>query len=227
MLGPTAGDAEDFVADAEARLLSSRQQSARADWVRQNFVTADTTALAAEAAAALAVETAALAREATRFDRLDLPEATARKLARLRGAPLTIAPNHPAQQRELADLQAGLERTYRASANCAAAPGDCLDPAASRAAADLRDTDQLLDLWDEGRALTPLMRRRHERLVEIANAGAVEMGHADAGERWRSAHGLPPDTLRGELDRLWNQVRPLYESLHCLVRGGLGAEYGT
>ena len=130
VLGPTAADAEDFVADAEARLLASRQQSARADWVRQNFVTADTTALAAEAAAALAVETAALARAAARFDGLDLPEATARKLARLRAAPLTLAPDHPAQQRELADLQAGLERTYRAGSNCAGAPGDCLDRAA-------------------------------------------------------------------------------------------------
>ena len=228
VLGPTAADAEDFVADAEARLLSSRTRSARADWVRQNFVTADTTALAAEAAAALAAETAALARAAARFDGLDLPAATARKLARLRAAPLTLAPDHPAQQRELADLQAGLERTYRAGAACAGAQGDCLDQAAPlRTAAELRDTDRLLDAWDEGRALTPLMRRRYERLVEIANAGAMEMGHADAGERWRSAHALPPDTLRGELDRLWNQVRPLYESLHCLVRGGLGAEYGT
>ena len=227
VLGPTAADAEDFVAAAEARLLSSRTRSARADWVRQNFVTADTTALAAEAAAALAAETAALARAAARFDGLDLPAATARKLARLRAAPLTLAPDHPAQQRELADLQAGLERTYRAGAACAGAQGDCLDQAPLRTAAELRDTDRLLDAWDEGRALTPLMRRRYERLVEIANAGAMEMGHADAGERWRSAHGLPPDTLRAELDRLWNQVRPLYESLHCLVRGGLAEEYGT
>ena len=228
VLGPTAGDAEDFVAEAEARLLSLRHQSVRADWVRQNFVTADTTALAAEAAAALAIETAALARGATRFDGLDLPETTARKLARLKTAPLTIAPDHPAQQRELANLQAGMERTYLAGAYCAGAQGDCLDQAAPlRTAAELRDTDRLLELWDAARALTPLMRRRYERLVEIANAGAVEMGHADAGERWRSAHGLPPDTLRRELDRLWNQVRPLYESLHCLVRGGLGEEYGT
>lgn len=228
VLGPTAADAEDFVADAEARLLSSRTRSARADWVRQNFVTADTTALAAEAAAALDAETAALARAAARFGGLDLPAATARKLARLRAAPLTLAPDHPAQQRELADLQAGLERTYRAGAACAGTQGDCLDQAAPlRTAAELRDTDRLLDAWDEGRALTPLMRRRYERLVEIANAGAMEMGHADAGERWRSAHGLPPDTLRAELDRLWNQVRPLYESLHCLVRGGLAEEYGT
>ena len=228
VLGPTAADAADFVAAAEERLLSSRRRAARADWVRQSFVTSDTTALAAGAAASLAAETAALARAAARFDGLDLPDATARKLALLRMAPLTIAPDHPARQRELAALQAGLERTYRAGAYCAGARADCLDrPAPAQAAAELRDTDGLLDLWDDGRALTPTMRSRYERLVAIANAGAAEMGHADAGARWRSAHGLPPDALRAELDRLWSQVRPLYESLHCLVRGGLGEEYGT
>ena len=228
VLGPTAADAEDFVAAAKARLVPLRLHAARVDWVRRNFVTGDTTALAAEAGASLAAATAELARAAARFDGLDLPETTARKLARLKTAPLTIAPDHPAQQRELADLQAGMERTYRAGAYCAGAGADCLDRAApERTAAALRDTDGLLDLWDEGRALTPLMRSRYERLVELANAGAAELGHADAGERWRSAHDLPPDVLPAELDRLWSQVRPLYESLHCLVRGGLGEEYGT
>ena len=228
VLGPTAADAEDFVSAAEARLVPLRLRAARADWVRQNFVTGDTTALAAEAAASLAAATAALARAAARFDGLDLPQATARKLVRLKAAPLTIAPDHPAQQRELADLQAGLERTYRAGPYCAGAGADCLDRAtAALSAAELRDTDRLLDLWDEGRTLAPTMRPRYERLVEIANAGALELGHADAGERWRSAHGLPPDALPAALDRLWSQVRPLYESLHCLVRGGLGEEYGT
>ncbi len=228
VLGPTAADAETFVGDAEVRLLSLRREAARAAWVRENFVTGDTTALAAEAAASLTAATAELARAAAHFDRLDLPEPTARKLELLKTGPATVAPSHPPLQEELADLLAELERTYRAGAYCAGASADCLERAAlERTAAELRDTDRLLDLWDEGRALAPAMRPRYERLVEIANAGAVELGHADAGERWRSAYGLPPDAFPAELDRLWRQVRPLYESLHCLVRGGLGDEYGT
>ena len=228
MLGPTAAEAEDFAGRAEARLLRLRRHAARAAWVRQNFVTGDTAALAAEAGASLAAARAELARAAARFDRPDLPEATARKLARLKTAPATVAPDHPPLQQELADLLAGLERAYRAGAYCAGSSEDCLDRATlERTAAELRDTDRLLDLWDEGRGLAPTMRPRYERVVEIVNAGAVELGHADAGERWRSAYGLPPDAFSAELDRLWNQVRPLYESLHCLVRGGLGEEYGT
>ena len=225
---PTAAEAETFVGAAEERLLALRRAAARASWVQQNFLTSDTKALAAETAAALKTATTELARGAARFDGLDLPEATARKLTRLKTAPATIAPGRPPRRRELADILAELERTFAASAYCAGAGEDCLDRSAlERTVAELRDTDRLFDLWDEGRALAPSMRPRYERLVEIANAGAVELGYIDAGDRWRSAYDLPPDTFRAELDRLWKQVRPLYESLHCLVRGGLGEEYGT
>ena len=225
---PTAAEAETFVGAAEERLLALRGAAARASWVQQNFLTSDTKALAAETAAALKAATTELARGAARFDGLDLPEATARKLTRLKTAPATVAPGRPPRRHELADILAELERTFAAGAYCAGAGEDCRDRSAlERTVAELRDTDRLFDLWDEGRALAPSMRPRYERLVEIANAGAVELGYIDAGDRWRSAYDLPPDTFRAELDRLWKQARPLYESLHCLVRGGLGEEYGT
>ncbi len=226
--GPTAADAEAFVGAAEARLLALRREATRTAWLRENSVSADTTATAAAAGAALTAATAELARSAARFDGLELPEATARKLSLLRTAPAAVAPDHPPLEQELADVLAALERTYRAGAYCSGADVDCVDRTAlERTAAALRDTDRLIELWDEGRALAASMRSRYERLVEIANAGAVALGHADAGDRWRSAYGLPPDALGTEMERLWSQVRPLYESLHCLVRGELGVEYGT
>ena len=77
------------------------------------------------------------------------------------------------------------------------------------------------------RSVARPMRPRYERFVEIANAGAVELGFADVGEMWRSRYDMPPDAFRAELERLWGQVRPLYESLHCLVRAELADEYGT
>ena len=38
---------------------------------------------------------------------------------------------------------------------------------------------------------------------------------------------MDPNAFRAELDRLWEQVRPLYESLHCYVRGELSEHYGA
>ena len=225
--GPTAADAEAFVTAAETRLLALRQETMRAAWLRETSGNRDDAATAAAADRALTAAAAELARGAARFDGLDLPETTDRKLALLKTTPTTVAP-HSALDEELADILTALQQTYRAGAYCAGAGDDCRDRAAlKRTVAALRDTDRLVDLWHEGRALAFSMRSRYERLVEIANAGAAALGYADAGARWRSAYGLRPDTFGAELERLWSRVRPLFESLHCLVRGALGETYGT
>jgi len=38
---------------------------------------------------------------------------------------------------------------------------------------------------------------------------------------------MPPDDFARELDRLWEQVRPLYVQLHAYVRSRLGEKYGA
>ena len=71
------------------------------------------------------------------------------------------------------------------------------------------------------------MRDSYARFVELANIGARDLGFADLGELWRAGYDMPPDAFTAELERLWDQVRPLYESLHCHVRAGLADEYGS
>jgi peptidyl-dipeptidase A len=63
-------------------------------------------------------------------------------------------------------------------------------------------------------------------MVDLGNAGSRELGFADAGALWRSNYDMPPEQLAKEADRLWDQLRPLYESLHAYVRGQLGKKYG-
>jgi peptidyl-dipeptidase A len=43
------------------------------------------------------------------------------------------------------------------------------------------------------------------------------MGFADTGAMWRSNYDMPSDDFAKEMDRLWEQVRPLYVSLHAYV----------
>ena len=71
------------------------------------------------------------------------------------------------------------------------------------------------------------MRQRYARMVELGNKGSRELGFADAGALWRSNYDMPPDELTKETDRLWEQLRPLYESLHAHVRGQLRKKYGN
>jgi peptidyl-dipeptidase A len=43
---------------------------------------------------------------------------------------------------------------------------------------------------------------------------------------WRSGYDMPADEFSKELDRLWQQVRPLYVSLHSYARWKLAEKYG-
>jgi peptidyl-dipeptidase A len=70
------------------------------------------------------------------------------------------------------------------------------------------------------------MRKDYTRLVEIANQGARELGFKDLGAMWRSGYDMPPDDFAKLTDTLWDQVKPLYDELHCYARSKLNEKYG-
>ncbi len=78
----------------------------------------------------------------------------------------------------------------------------------------------------DGTPSAPPMRKDFTRFVELSNKGARELGFKDTGAMWRSKYDMPPDDFAKELDRLWDQVRPLYLSLHAYVRWKLHEKYG-
>jgi len=226
--GPTVEEARAFVDDAEARLLEVWIDAARAGWVQSNFITDDTTAIAASAQTVVIGATMELATEAARFDGVALPEETRRKLLLLKTSMGLAAPADPALQAELAGITTSMESTYGRGVYCPGDGEDCLDlPQMERMFAESRDTDELLDLWTGWRTISPPLRSPYVRFTELANAGARDLGCTDLGELWRAGYDMPPDQFTVELERLWSQVRPLYESLHCHVRAKLADEYGS
>jgi len=226
--GPTVEEARAFVDDAEARLLEVWIDAARAGWVQSNFITDDTTAIAASAQTVVIGATMELATEAARFDGVALPEETRRKLLLLKTSMGLAAPADPALQAELAGITTSMESTYGRGVYCPGDGEDCLDlPQMERMFAESRDTDELLDLWTGWRTISPPLRSPYVRFTELANAGARDLGFTDLGELWRASYDMPPDQFTVEVERLWSQVRPLYESLHCHVRAKLADEYGS
>jgi peptidyl-dipeptidase A len=201
----------------------------RANWVKANFITDDTEAIAAAELEKLMARTADLAHEASAFNDLDLPPATERKLRLIRTSLPLVAPRDPAKQAELSRISTALESTYGKGKYCSPARGgECLDlTALERVLAESRDPAELLDLWRGWRTVSPPMREPYRRFVELANAGARELGFADLGELWRSGYDMPPGDFAREVDRLWQQVRPLYDALHCHVRARLAEKYGA
>ena len=70
------------------------------------------------------------------------------------------------------------------------------------------------------------MKKDYARMVELINEGAKELGYKDAGDLWRGGYDMPAEDFAKEVDRLWNQVTPLYDQLHCYVRANLNETYG-
>jgi peptidyl-dipeptidase A len=71
------------------------------------------------------------------------------------------------------------------------------------------------------------MRTDYTTFASLVNEGSRELGYADTGEFWRASYDMAPDAFAVETDRLWGQVRPLYQDLHCYVRGKLEQKYGA
>ena len=71
------------------------------------------------------------------------------------------------------------------------------------------------------------MRPKYQRFAELANEGARELGFEDVGVLWRSRYDMPAADFEKEAARLYDQVRPLYEGLHCYARGKLAKKYGA
>jgi len=223
----TAAEARAFVTAAEATLFDLWIASERANWVAATYITDDTEILAAQAAERATAAATTLAKAATRFDGLKLPADVARKLLLLKTAPTLASPADPREGAELARLVAGMEGAYGKGKYCPPG-GECLDlQQLSRIMATSRKPAELLDAWRGWHAIAPPLRKDFTRYVELGNKGASELGFADLGALWRAKYDMSPDDFVLEVDRLWEQVKPLYLALHAYVRSRLVAAYGA
>jgi len=226
---PTAEEAKRYIENGEKELYDLGLKASRASWVEENFITDDTEKIAADANEVLNTASAKYAKEAHRFDGLKLAPELARKRLLLELATGFPAPDDPKAQKELAEILASLDGDYGKGKWCPEGDkGKCLDvTAVEKLMAESRDPNELKRTWVGWHAIGSPMRLRYARMVELGNAGARELGYPDVGALWRSNYDMPPDDFAKEEDRLWEQLKPLYLSLHAHVRGQLRKKYGN
>jgi len=224
---PTVAEAERFIQEAEARLNDLTVKAARAQWVQQNFITEDTEAISADANEQNTAAVTELVEQAKRFDGLALPPAVSRKFLLLKLGLTAPAPKDPKLRREMIEIGTSLDGDYGKGKYCRK-PNDCLDiTAIERIMSKSRDPKELRELWVGWHQVGAPMRQRYARFVELSNQGAREMGFKDVGAMWRAGYDMTPEEFSAELERLWQQVRPLYLSLHTYVRARLALHYGA
>jgi peptidyl-dipeptidase A len=226
---PSADDARSFIEAANTQLEVLGVRAARAEWVKANFITVDTEVLAAEAYENYIAESVQFAKQSAQFNDLELDANTRRQLELLKRAITMPAPSDRALTQELTQVVAGMDSNYGKAQYCpeGVEGEDCLDIIEIRAIhTESRDPATLLDVWLGWRTTSPAIRDDYQRFVELTNQGAQELGYPDTGALWRSNYDMSPDAFAAEVDRLWQQVLPLYESLHCYVRAKLAEFYG-
>ena len=228
LVSPSIEDAVEFVANAEQQLEELGLEAQRMAWVYNNFITGDTEKLAALSNTRFTAKQVKLGLEAASYiDVEGIDTDTRRKLDMLRNGITMPAPRDADKMAEQSEIGAKLRGMYSKGEYCYA-DGECLDLAhLGDIMAESRDPDALLEAWNGWRTVSAPMKDLYARQVELANEGAMELGYSDLGSMWRSAYDMPAEDFPAELDRLWGEVKPLYNALHCHVRAKLGEQYGS
>ena len=228
---PSLDDARAFFKHVDEELRRLWVARDRASWANQTNLTDDTDALAADAESATAAYVLQAARESRRFDGLQLPYDLARMKSLLRLAQTVPAPDDEAARHELAQVGAAMASAYGKARAC-----DARDPQnaakcrtieeVEHTLATSRDYDTQLEAWTSWHNTGAAIRAPYTRWVSLANQGANALGFADVGELWRSGYDMSAAELVTEVHRLWGEVKPLYDELHCYTHTRLEARYG-
>ena len=226
--GSPKDEAEKFLADAEKRLLDLNIKAQRADWVKSTFITDDTELLAAEANENLIAATTELAEQSRKYENVDLSPDAKRKLKLLKLSLTLPAPKDPAERSELTKITASMEGEYGKGKYCPDGDkGKCLSlPDLENIINTSQNPEELKKAWVGWHQIAIPIRKEYVRFVELSNKGAKEMGFKDTGAMWRSKYDMEPDAFAAEMERLWQQVKPLYDSLYTYTRRKLSEKYG-
>ena len=224
-------EARRFVAEMDADLRRLYVNASVTAWANETDITPEHEAAAAAAAAEQASGITRWIKASRKFDPIlpALDEPTRRQLALLKfsGQP---APDDPAKAEALAQVATEMSSIYGKGKVCdlPGAQGACKDiEALSKVLQTTRKPAEALAAWkgwheNVGRAERDLF----VRYVALANEGARGVGFQDVATLWKSAYDMPPDAFEAETDRLFEQLRPFYEQLHCFTRRKLNQRYG-
>ncbi len=221
-------DARTFIAGVNDEFRKLTVESGTAEWVKNTYITDDTERLAAAANEELLGFMSRAVKQAAEYRDAAADADTKRMLHLLRVSNALAAPSDPKLRLELTTIASKMEGIYGKAKSCGAdgKSTKCKDiEELTVLFQKSRNEAELRDAWLGWHRTAQVSRPLYGRFVELANQGAREIGFADSGQMWRSSYDMSAADFEKETERLWQQVRPLYEALHCYVRSQLGKTY--
>ena len=219
-------DVETFLERVELEDKTLGPVASSAYWLQANFITYDSQKVVADYGKRFQLLALDRARQASTFDDVEVSEENRRKLNLIKNSFVMPSPLDDALAGEIANIMAELDAMYGAGQHCFG-EGDCYDLEAFEGVIDnSRDPDELLKAWEGWRNIGTPMKDKYLRMVEIGNMGAKDLGYDGLTDLWFSQYDMPAEEFLAETDRVWDELKPLYDALHCHVRSELSEHYG-
>lgn len=219
--------AKQFVARIQVEGAVLDEESSAAQWVRNTYITPDTAILATKAGERSLAFQSSMVKQAQQFRGTEMDLDTERAIELMLRGSAAPAPNDAALRSELSAILTEMEGQYGAGKYCNA-EGQCRElQELESVLAQSRDYDELLDVWQGWRQVSPPYRKEYQRFVEIGNQGAQDFGYNNLADLWQGGYDMESDVFVDESRRLWDEVKPFYDELHCYVRGRLSETYGA
>jgi len=222
----TEADALEFLERIEKEDETLGPIASSAYWIGSNFITYDSQKIVSDFGMRLQLLSLERAREAALFNNSELSYSTRRKLDLIKGSFVMPSPYDSELAKELSNITTELEAMYGTGSHCFAY-GECYDLEAFENVIDnSRDTDDLLRAWTGWREIGKPMKEKYLRMVEIGNQGAEDLGYSGLLDLWFSKYDMPVEEFQNETERVWQELKPLYDSLQCHVKNKLTEYYG-
>ena len=222
----TNQDLEEFLANVELENKKDGPVIYSASWISSNFITYDSQKVIADYGTKYTLKSLERSRQAASFDRLNTSKENRRMLNILKSSFVMPPPLDEMLASELSEITTSLEAMYGSGEHCFD-NGECYDLEAFESIIDnSRDPKELLRAWEGWHEIGKPMKPMYMRMVEIGNQGSVDLGYEGLSDLWFSKYDMPADDFLDDTDRVWNDVKPLYEALHCHVRAKLNEHYG-
>ena len=215
-----------FLNEIEKENLEFGPVISSASWISSNFITFDSQNVIADYGTRYTLDALDKARRASSFDGLEVSDEKRRMLNILKTSFVMPPPLDNELAAELSKITTSLGAMYGSGEHCFD-DGACYDLEAFETIIDnSRDPKELLKAWSGWHEISKPMKPMYMRMVEIGNQGASDLGYQNLSDLWFSKYDMPADEFLAETDRVWEEVKPLYDALHCHVRAKLNDHYG-
>ena len=219
-------DLEEFLANVELENKKDGPVIYSASWISSNFITYDSQKVIADYGTKSTLKSLERSREAASFDGLDTSKENQRMLNILKSSFVMPPPLDEELASELSEITTSLEAMYGSGEHCFD-DEECYDLEAFESIIDnSRDPKELLRAWEGWHEIGKPMKPMYMRMVDIGNQGSVDLGYEGLSDLWFSKYDMPAEDFLDDTDRVWSEVKPLYDALHCHVRAKLNEHYG-